>query len=156
MKIGVLSDTHLGRVSRELQDVIEHQFKGVDLILHAGDIVSGEVLAYLEAYGAVAVQGNMDQAAVTQVLPVKRVVTAGPFRIGLIHGFGAPRGLAEMIRHEFEEIDCLVFGHSHQPMNRRVGNELWFNPGAFSQGSGGRSVGLLTVGETITGEILSV
>jgi putative phosphoesterase len=156
MKIGVLSDTHLSRVTRELQDIVEHRFKGVDLILHAGDIVSGEVLAYLEAYGAVAVQGNMDQAEVTRTLPVKRVVTTGAFRIGLIHGFGSPRGLAEMIRREFEEIDCLVFGHSHQPMNRRAGSELWFNPGAVSGGSGGPSVGLLTVGETITGEILAL
>lgn len=153
MKIGVLSDTHLHNVSGDLRRIVEERFRDADMILHAGDIVSGAVLSYLESSGVIAVRGNMDMAAVSQSLPIKRVVKAGSFKIGLIHGFGAPRGLAEQLRLEFDDIDCLVFGHSHQPMNRVVGSELWFNPG--SAGEGGRgSIGMLHVGEKIEGEII--
>ena len=131
MKIGVISDTHLSGVDEELRQVIEERLADTDLILHAGDIVGGQVMAYLLANDVVAVHGNMDHMDVTSYLPVKRVVKAGPYTIGLIHGYGAPRGLAEALRREFDDIDALVFGHSHVPMSKQVEGELWFNPGKF-------------------------
>ena len=156
MKIGVISDTHLHTVSDGLKNIVEGHFRDADLILHAGDIVSGQVLEYLAAHGAVAVRGNMDHAEVVQSLPITRVVRAGDKRIGLIHGFGAPRGMAEQLRREFDQIDCLVFGHSHQACNRSVGGELWFNPGSAGHGDRGGTFGLLHVGEAITGEVITL
>ncbi len=44
MKIGVISDTHLHRYSRDLQRIVDTYFRDVDLVLHAGDIVEMEVL----------------------------------------------------------------------------------------------------------------
>lgn len=155
MKIGVLSDTHLHAVTDWFRELVRRHFHDVDLILHAGDIVSGPVLAYLESLGVEAVCGNMDLAEVAGRLPNKKVITAGPFRIGLVHGYGAPRGLAELVRRQFDQIDCLVFGHSHEPMNRRVGSELWFNPGsACYAGSQGRTLGILHITDRIEGEII--
>ncbi|MBW2092383.1 MAG: metallophosphoesterase family protein [Deltaproteobacteria bacterium] len=158
MKIGVMSDTHLRQVTDELKRVVEGLFSKADMILHAGDIVSPAVLYYLESAKVMAVSGNMDPDETRRGLPEKRVLEAGPFKIGLIHGWGSPHGLAEKLRKEFDKIDCLVFGHSHQPLNSWLGSELYFNPGSmtFSSRSRTRSVGMLNINDTIEGEIITL
>lgn len=157
MKIGVLSDTHLHTVTDDFKKVVDNLFADTDLILHAGDIVAGPVLQYLENHGCEAVRGNMDLPEVVQSLPIKRVVKAEGYKIGMVHGFGAPRGLAEVLRKEFDDIDCLVFGHSHQAMNQVVGNELWFNPGSATDMSGrGATVGILEITDRLTGRIVTI
>lgn len=156
MRIGVLSDTHLSRVTDELVRIVEEVFRGSDLILHAGDIASGEVLDYLEAAGVIAVRGNMDLFDEAGRLPTKRVIRAGGFVLGLVHGYGGPADLISRLNAEFEAIDCLVFGHSHQPTNLWQGGRLCFNPGSATVPgrSRARTVGLLHVNETLRGEIL--
>ncbi|MBW2061561.1 MAG: metallophosphoesterase family protein [Deltaproteobacteria bacterium] len=158
MKIGVMSDTHLREVTEELKKVVEGIFSGTDMILHAGDIVSPAVLNYLNSARVIAVSGNMDFYDTAQALPSKRIVKAGKFKIGLIHGWGSPHGLAQKLRKEFDEIDCLIFGHSHRPLNSQVGSELYFNPGSMTFGSRShkRSVGMLQINDTIQGEIIAL
>ena len=158
MKIGVLSDTHLTRVNEALRWVIEDVFKDADMILHAGDIVSSAVLTYLESENVIAVCGNIDQGDVSRDLPPRRVIEAGGFKIGLMHGWGGPQGLAQRVRQEFGKLDCLVFGHSHQAMNEKVGDELIFNPGSMTESrfSNIQTVGMLTVDEEISGEIINL
>ena len=157
MKIGVMSDTHLGRVSDRLKMIVEQVFRDADMILHAGDIVSGEVLNYLQAMDVTAVRGNMDWSDMSS-LPTKRVLKIGRFTIGLIHGWGAPTGLVERLRPEFDSIDCLVFGHSHEACNQVINGELYFNPGSVSDPRGKRpaSVGFLHIGDEIRGEIVTI
>ncbi|MBU2547490.1 MAG: metallophosphatase family protein [Proteobacteria bacterium] len=158
MKIGVMSDTHLAHVSDELKTIVEEVFRDTDLILHAGDIVSGRVLSYLESAGVIAVCGNMDYPDVSETLPLKRTLTAGDFKIGLTHGYGSPHGLAQRLRPAFGQIDCLIFGHSHQAMNRQEGSTLYFNPGTAlgSVRGRGHSVGLLRLTDRIQGEIIEL
>lgn len=157
MKIGVISDTHLGGVTDSLKRIVETWFHDADMILHAGDIVSGEVLAYLETCGVIAVHGNMCRPEVRDALPTKRVVRAGNFRIGLIHGYGTPNGLAARLRGEFDQIDCLVYGHSHIADNTRLDAVHYFNPGtAFMSSYGGNTIGILHVSDTIEGEIIKL
>jgi len=61
MRIGLLSDTHLSNRRPALWDEVVEAFGGVDLILHAGDIVSPGVLDWLERLGPVlAARGNND------------------------------------------------------------------------------------------------
>ncbi len=158
MKIGVMSDTHLRQITNDLRKVVEGIFSDADMILHAGDIVSPTVLNYLESAKVIAVSGNMDPYETSQSLPEKRVIEAESFKIGLIHGWGPPQGLAQKLRKEFEQIDCLVFGHSHQPLNARFGNVLYFNPGSmtFSSRSSKKSVGILHIHDTIEGEIITL
>ncbi|MFH1139497.1 MAG: metallophosphoesterase family protein [Pseudomonadota bacterium] len=158
MKIGVMSDTHLTRVQESLTRIVEECFADVDLILHAGDIVSGEVLDYLESAGVTAVCGNMDGAVAASRLPTKLVLEAGGAVIGLIHGWGAPQGLSRRVRAEFpNKLDCLVFGHSHQPLISEVEGELWFNPGsALAPRGGPGTIGFLHIDEKIWGEIVPI
>ncbi len=159
MKIGVLSDTHISKEGHSLPGALLSQLQGVDLILHAGDLVVLSVLEHLAAIAPVeAVAGNMDDASVKRRLPRKKIIAAEQLRIGLIHGWGTPVGLAERILGQFnQDVEVIVFGHSHHPCQRQVGDTLLFNPGSAGRDffSPIPTCGLLTVqGDRVTGEIL--
>ncbi len=131
MKIGVLSDTHIPLTMPSLPGKVFDIFRGVDLILHAGDIVDLSVLDELRALAPVeAVAGNMDGPEVHQVLPAKKVLSLGRFRIGLIHGKFKIPIQREMIRREFEAVDIIVYGHSHTPFWGVENGVRFLNPGS--------------------------
>jgi hypothetical protein len=99
----------------------------------------------------------MDPAA--PGFPHQRVVEVDGVRIGLIHGWGPPAGLAARVRAAFAgtRLDCLVFGHSHMPLCRWEGALLLFNPGSATdrRGQPSTSVGILEVeGGVIAGRIV--
>ena len=103
-----------------------------------------------------AVAGNMDDSEIVTALPSKREITIDGLAIGLMHGWGGASDLPRRIRTQFSsDIDCIVFGHSHVPYNRKDGHTLLFNPGStvFAHN---RTFGLLTVenGE-ISGKIVN-
>ena len=161
-RIGVISDTHLadtGEGLAFLTDLAGRHFAGVDLILHAGDIVAPEVLVVFAPCPVIAVRGNMDPPA--PGLEVKRVVGADGARIGLIHGWGPREELVARVRHEFRGValDCLVYGHSHLPMCRHENGLLLFNPGSATAPRGGApaSIGVLEVEQgRVSGRIVEV
>jgi len=156
MKIGVISDTHLNRISGELRDIFAKYLAETDMILHAGDIVSVTILDYLAERPVHAVFGNMDPFEVQRRLPGKTVVEAEGFRIGLIHGWGPSAGLEDRIAEEFSGVDAIVYGHSHQAVNHLKNGVLYFNPGTATgySSSGLHSIGLLELGDTIAGRII--
>ncbi len=153
--LGVISDTHLYR--SPLPPRILEVMRGAELILHAGDIVEMAVLEELEGIAPVtAVAGNMDHGDLKELLPGKRVVEVAGKRIGLIHGSGPPAQITGRLRGEFEEVDAIVFGHTHQAYNRVEGGVYFFNPGSPTDVMFApyRSVGFLEVGEEIRGRIV--
>jgi len=157
IRIGVISDTHLNGFDQELAEKAAEVFAGVDIILHAGDLTSLLVLDALEAPEVIAVAGNMDGPAVRANLPAKRIVTAGGFKIGLIHGWGSPMGLAGRVAREFSGVDAVVFGHSHRPTNLVKKDILLFNPGSYAKGFlGSGTVGLLELDREIIGRVLQL
>lgn len=158
MKIGVLSDTHLTRVTPALVTILETHLKAVDLILHAGDMVGLPVYTFLQDRPIEAVQGNMDEWDLKERLPLKKKLSLGGFQIGLIHGWGPAGGLEGRLRPEFSQIDCLVYGHSHKPANHWSDGVLYFNPGSalgigFFQKP---TIGILHIDSGIKGEILEI
>ena len=156
MKVGVISDTHLRQVNRDLEELVAGPFKDVEMVLHAGDITELAVLQFLAGKEIQAVCGNMDSPALRRQLPNQRTLHVGKFKIGLIHGWGGPQGIEERVRREFSEVDCIIYGHTHVASQATRGGVLFFNPGAFGGGfaSAKRSVGLLELGEMISGEIV--
>ncbi len=156
IKIGVISDTHLKQPDKKLGELLQGPFKDVDLILHAGDITEIVVLNSLAGKELVAVCGNMDSLEVRRQLPKQRLIQLEGFRLGLIHGWGAPNGIEERIKEEFAEVDCIIYGHTHAPAINQRGEILFFNPGSFAGGlfSAKKSVGLLQIDKTIIGEII--
>ncbi len=131
--------------------------QGVDAILHAGDLVSQEVIRLLEAIAPVeAVCGNMDRPDVKRALPSRRIIEAGGLLIGLTHGSGPPWGIRKRIRREFEGVDAVVYGHTHEPFAGCEEGVYFFNPGsaAAPRLAGRPSCGRLTAGASVSGEIL--
>ena len=86
--------------------MLQGPFRDVEAILHAGDITEMAVLEAFAEREIVAVCGNMDSADVRMHLPVKRVWKVGPFKIGLIHGWGGRQGIEERVREEFDGVEC--------------------------------------------------
>ncbi|MFC1709422.1 metallophosphoesterase family protein [Candidatus Omnitrophota bacterium] len=132
MKIGVISDTHIPEKATGIPKEIYSAFKGVDLILHAGDLVSLDAIKSLEKIAPLkAVCGNMDTPETKKILKEKEVINAGKFKIGLIHGRGGPSNLINFVKSAFrEKMDVIVFGHSHTPVNEKIEGTLFFNPGS--------------------------
>lgn len=158
LKIGVLSDTHLHGVTKSFRDIYEKYIKGMDIILHAGDFVNVEVADFLNGENFHGVHGNMDPFDVREMLPPKKLIELGHYRIGLMHGWGSSKGLEERVRPEFQNPDVIVYGHSHRPANHMKDGVLFFNPGtAIGYSSNGvHTIGVIHVGDEIYGEIINV
>lgn len=131
MKILVISDTHIPRSAHDLPEAIYKEIENVDMIVHAGDLVEKDVLEKLQSLRETkAVYGNMDSGALQHVLKSKEIFQAGKFKIGLIHGYGAPANLIDTVAGEFKGVDAIIFGHSHEAVNMVKDGVLFFNPGS--------------------------
>ncbi len=158
MKIGVISDTHLREPHSEFKGMIEVHFKDVEKIFHAGDFVEWSIAEYLSSQKElIAVCGNMDSRDIGRAFPQKRIVELKGFKIGLIHGGGSPFGIESRIRREFDEVDAIVYGHTHTPANHLVKNILFFNPGSPTRSFIRKpTIGILHLDEKIEGEIIKI
>jgi len=165
--IGVISDTHLIVPEMGLSALFETGgiFDGIDILIHAGDFTSPAILSYfkeMKAFAFIGVCGNMDHTGIRSELPDKNFLEVSQYRIGVMHGWGAPLNLDKKIYRSFKNtpaIACIVFGHTHQPANRLLNETLMFNPGAFKRGpfTNQRTVGKLFVSSSgIRGEIIPV
>lgn len=118
--IGVISDTH-GLLRPEALDALV----GSDLILHAGDIDTPEVLERLRELAPVhAVCGNTDQGEWAKSLPLSVDLTVENIRIAMHHGhLPNPEGFGA-------DAQVIVRGHSHRPRLEWEGGTLHLNPGS--------------------------
>lgn len=132
MLIGLISDTHIPDRARELPKNVISAFQNVDLILHAGDLTSMEVIDELEKIApTIAIQGNMDRAAGI-ILPNVKVIEAEGIKIGIAHGEVYPRADTQQLLYLAKQLDAdiLVTGHSHQPKIEQIDGVLLLNPGS--------------------------
>ena len=131
-EIVVLADTHIRRnSSRRLPAAVYEALEGADLVLHAGDVVTGVLLEELAGFApTVAVLGNNDGELAGQ-LPEDRIVTVESLRIAVVHDSGARKGREGRLRRRFPTADVVVFGHSHMPLDAEgVDGQRLFNPGS--------------------------
>ena len=132
MLIGLISDTHIPDRMKELPEKVFEAFKDVEMILHAGDVTSQEVIEKVEEIAPVtAIQGNTDRI-VGLDLPKTAVVEAEELKIGVIHGEVYPRADTQQLHYLAKQldVDILVSGHSHQPKVEKVEDVLLINPGS--------------------------
>jgi uncharacterized protein len=163
MLIAVIADTHLPRGPRRIPHACLERIAAADLLLHAGDFVTVEVLRELEAIGppVVGVHGNVDSAELRRLLPAERVVDVGGARIALVHNAGPRRGRLERLRRRFgDRADAVVFGHSHLPLYEVADDGFQiFNPGSPTERRRApvHTMGLARVdGERVTFELLEL
>ena len=158
MKIGVLSDTHLRQVTEEFIAIYDKYLSDKDIILHAGDVVSPEVIDFFNAKDFHGVYGNMDPLEVKRFLPEKKVINLDGYSLGLIHGGGRSDDLEDRILPLFNGVDVIVYGHSHIASNHMRDGGLLFNPGTATgySSSGNHSIGVLELGDSVRGEIIAL
>lgn len=119
--VGVISDTH-GLVRPEAVDAL----RGVEMILHAGDVGGSQVLEALAAVApVVAVRGNNDKGEWAGALPEWEVVEVGAVSIYVLHDLKgmdiSPSGAGFRV---------VVSGHSHKPSVEERKGVLYVNPGS--------------------------
>jgi putative phosphoesterase len=133
MLIAAISDTHLPRGRRRIPDACLERLASADLILHAGDISTAEVLEEIEAIGppVKAVHGNIDSPELRRTLPeALEVRTPDGARIAMVHDAGPSKRRLERMRVRFPEANAVVFGHSHIPLHEERDGFQIFNPGS--------------------------
>lgn len=121
MRIGIISDTH-----GLLRPEAERALRGVNLIIHAGDVGQPEILVNLKRIAPVfAVRGNVDTAAWAQELPATTVVEADGASFYVLHN------LRELdLRPDAASIDFVISGHTHQPDQTERNKVIYLNPGS--------------------------
>jgi putative phosphoesterase len=159
-RIGVISDTHL----HHLKDVpasllnIASQY---DLIIHLGDFVCMEMVEHFRSFNNFyGIAGNHDPHNIKAILPKSDVIEINGKRLGLLHGYWFPWfcGHRSLGRFKNERVDAILYGHTHVIRNQVKDNILWFNPGSASAlwPAPWITYGILSVGDSITGEIVSI
>jgi uncharacterized protein len=126
LQVGLISDTH-----GTLRGGVFEALEGVDLILHAGDVGSSDILVELEAIAPVhAVVGNTDYAgSLPGIGEEVRLQLAGR-AVVLVHGHRLGSPTPPRLRAAFPDADIIVYGHTHRQRVDEVDGCLIINPGA--------------------------
>src|SRR5882724_9124131 len=121
MRIGIISDTH-GLLRPEAIAAL----RGVDHILHAGDIGVPEILDRLRELAPVtAVRGNVDREPWAPALRETELVEVDDISIYMLHDLGQLD-----LKPEAAGFRVVIYGHSHQPKIEEKSGVLYFNPGS--------------------------
>ena len=147
-RIGVIADTH-GR----FDPAVRRHFRGVDRIIHAGDIGDHSVLERLkEIAPVIAVSGNIDDDESGEDFPSERVIEFAGHRIAIRHIVYEGGKIRKDARAflDREQPDVCIFGHTHQPKVEQLGPTLLMNPGSAGPKRFAlpRGVGMLVVSKT--------
>jgi putative phosphoesterase len=132
VRIVTLADTHIHRGSkRRLPLPAYDALDEADAIVHAGDVVSAQLLEELARFAPTyAVLGNND-LDLAGSLPATRVETFGGVRVGIVHDSGPTKGRAARLRRRFPDCGLVVYGHSHIPFDGPGHDGQWLhNPGS--------------------------
>ncbi len=172
---GIITDTHIPQRIKALPPRVCQVFRGVDRILHAGDINSRRVLDQLAEVAPVeAVAGNADLWG--HGLPLTRVIEVEGKRLGLVHGHGGwsrylrskvrdrfgynEEHYLKIVQRSFGSVDAIVFGHTHRVYHAERAGILLFNPGPIAPdfyNTPGPQIGLLHITtQAIQVEIVAV
>ena len=133
LRLVLTADTHLPRRARDLPEELWAAVDTADVVVHAGDWVSVDLLDALEARAPrlLAVHGNNDGPALRARLPEVARTDLGGVRFAVIHETGAATGRERRCAAAYPDVDVLVFGHSHIPWDTVApGGLRLLNPGS--------------------------
>lgn len=128
----MLSDTHSPRFWKGCPPAVAAHLADADLILHAGDVCTVDVLEQLQAFAPVrVVLGNNDGPEVAAWgAPETLELDLAGLSVAMIHDSGPAKGRPARLRRRFPTADLVVFGHSHIPMDITGDGVRIFNPGS--------------------------
>lgn len=174
MRIGLISDTHIPWSADVIPPKVKEVFKGVDLILHGGDIYQLSVLDELEEIAPVlAAQGDDDCSTDDSRVKETHILAFEGFNLWLTHTIpypsaypffypgwepivscrgGVERTLKEAILDADNVPDILVFGDTHHVFHRSVDGVLFVNPGSATLPRYKRSLGTVALLSILQGK----
>jgi putative phosphoesterase len=173
LRVAVLSDTHVPASLRSLPDDLLARLRGVDRILHAGDITAPEVLDRLESIApTTAVVGNMDPPAMRLRLKERELLQLAGRTVGLAHGhqrhalqdryIGSSYGDPEFdlfyqaMSAQLPSAEIILFGHFHRPVIREWKGILFINPGSIAPPHERPTFAILDLGEVVEAHIVEL
>ena len=138
MLLGVISDTH-GRLEATERAIQVMKDRGVEQVIHCGDVGGAAVVGLFRSFAAHFVTGNCDSASILQ----KAVESAGQRfhgRLGELELCGRKIAFLHGDNHtamtrllEEGDWDLIAYGHSHVADCQRDGRTTILNPGAFAR-----------------------
>lgn len=153
LRIAVLSDTH---GNHPLAVKILQRLPPLNTILHLGDnIEDADCIERELCHPVTKIAGNCDIDAVGAR---ELLLTSNGRRLFLTHGdlYGVKSGIDRLYRRvSGENINVVLYGHTHIPSILEVNNILFVNPGSLGQKTRNPSIALLTIrGSSVFPEIL--
>jgi putative phosphoesterase len=133
MRLLLIADTHVPRRAKDLPPQVWDEVDRADVVVHAGDWVSVDLLDALTDRAArlVGVYGNNDGPQLRARLPEVARADLDGVRLAVVHETGQAAGREQRCAERFPETDVLVFGHSHIPWDTVASSGLRLvNPGS--------------------------
>jgi len=133
VRLLLIADTHVPRRACDLPARVWDEVGDADVVVHAGDWVSTDLLDELEARAAklVACWGNNDGPALRARLPQRADATLDGVHVTVVHETGAAAGRDARMSRRYPDSDVLIFGHSHIPWDTTTATGLrLLNPGS--------------------------
>ena len=145
--LGIISDTHdnIPTIKKAVEIFKE---KGVSLVLHLGDIVAPGTVLYFKGFKIKFIKGNCDgdiehiKQKINEIngefLGVFAEIELRNKKIALMH---RPDRLNKLILTK--KYDYILYGHTHQEKNEKIGKTRIINPGSLYLGNKKHSIALL-------------
>jgi len=136
VRLLITADTHMPKRARDLPPALWAEVERADVVVHAGDWVSVDLLDQLESRAArlIGVYGNNDGAQLRARLPEIAYAELDGLRLAVVHETGQSAGREQRCTTRFPDVDVLVFGHSHIPWDTTTttgdGGLRLLNPGS--------------------------
>lgn len=134
--IVIISDTHADSTEK-LSACLIDEIKKADAVVHAGDADTVDFISELKKISKTlyAVRGNCDWGS---DLPAKSVFFVGETKIGLSHGTGNYANVIDRMSYLFSDdnVNIVIFGHTHVPLNENIEGIRFINPGSTSLNRG--------------------
>ncbi len=133
LSLVLTADTHLSRRAKALPDELLEAVRAADVVVHAGDWVDEATLDLLEesSQRLVACWGNNDGPGLRARLPEVARADLDGLRLGVVHETGQKLRREERVDATYEDLDVLVFGHSHIPWDTTTPRGVrLLNPGS--------------------------
>jgi len=135
VKITIIGDTHVKSIN-ELPNEMIKEIRESDWVIHVGDYTFVDVLnglIDLKGDHFKGVYGNADPKQVWDKVPIKDVIEIEGKRIGITHpaSGGSHENIENRVLAEFQNdnVDIIIFGHTHDPLIRYKENLIIINPG---------------------------
>ncbi len=137
MRLLILADTHVPRRARDLPPQVWAEVDRADVVVHAGDWISTDLLDRVTARAArmIGVHGNNDGRLLESRLPEIASADLDGLAVSVVHDTGPAAGRELRCAQRFPDADVVIFGHSHIPWdtvtdNGRPGGLRLLNPGS--------------------------